>query len=153
MNLNGANTNLGDFDATASYAMAMPSSLLATAAVLVAFLVSGLARRLVLGFSALVSASLSLWLGIQVASRNVAGLDGQLDRLTGIAKTHGIESLQVAVTFIPWLWLGVAVLSVILGSWLALNTHPWKTRPAQSVRGSSIDKTESTIDLWEQQRD
>jgi hypothetical protein len=153
MNLNGANTNLGEFDATATYALAMPSSLLETAAVLVAFLVNGLAKRLVLGFSALATASLALWLGIQVSNRNVAGLDGQLDRLTGIAKTHGIDSLQVSVTFTPWVWLGLAVLMVIIGGWLAVNTHPWTSKPTQANKGSSSGKTESTIDLWEQQRD
>lgn len=153
MTLNGADTKLGEFDATATYSMAMPSSLLATAAVLVAFLVNGLAKRLVLGFGAIATASLAVWLGFQVVNRNVAGLDGQLDRLTGIAKTHGIDSLQVLVTFTPWLWLGLATLMVIVGGWLAINPHSWAGKQDQVVRGSASDKTSSTIDLWEQQRD
>lgn len=151
MKVNGANSTLGDFDATATYALAMPSSLLAAAATLVAFLVAGKAKRVVLGFIALVTAVLGAWLGLQVFNRNIAGLDSQLDKLTGIAKTHGIDNLQVQVGFAPWTWLAITGLIVLLGGYLATNRALWVVR--QPVAPVKKTKAASTIDLWEQQRD
>lgn len=149
--VNGTNTTLGDFDATATYALAMPSSLLALASTLVAFLVAGKAKKFVLTFSALVSGALGGWLGIQVANQNIAGLDSQLDRLTGIAKTHGVDNLQVQVGFAPWVWLVVTGVAVLVGVYLVANRSAWTTR--QSLIPAKSVKATSTIDLWEQQRD
>jgi len=151
MKVNGANTTLGDFDATTTYALAMPSSLLAVASTLVAFLVAGKAKKFVLAFSALVTGALGAWLGVQVFNRNIAGLDSQLDRLTGIARTHGVDNLQVQVGIAPWAWLAITGLVVLLGGFLAVNRSTWVIR--QSASAGKSAKATSTIDLWEQQRD
>ncbi|MFM6978290.1 MAG: Trp biosynthesis-associated membrane protein [Micrococcales bacterium] len=153
MDLNGKTTNLGDFDAMASYALAMPVTLLAGACTLVAFLVGGLAKRLVIAFGAATTSALAVWIGVQVFERNVSGLDNQLDRLTGIAKTHGLDSLQVSVTFTPWLWLAISGLQVALGVYLTFRTATWKRQEQRPAPKQRPAKATSTIDLWEQQRD
>lgn len=151
MKIDGTDTTLGDYDATSTYALAMPTTLLALAASLVAFLVAGSAKRVVLAFGALVTGSLGIWLAIQISNRNISGLDSQLDRLTGIAKTHGVENLEVKVGLVPWAWLAITLLIVVLGVYLAANRSTWIARQPLTLPAS--DKASSTIDLWEQQRD
>lgn len=151
MKVNGLDTTLGDYDATATYALAMPTSLLAVASTLVGFLVAGKAKKFVLAFSALVSSTLGGWLGLQVANRNITGLDSQLDRLTGIAKTHGVDNLEVRVGLAPWVWLAITVTVVLLAGYLAANRSAWKA--SQPLAPGKAAKVTSTIDLWEQQRD
>lgn len=151
MDLNGTKTNLGEFDAIATYAIAMPASLLCAAAVLTGFLVSGLAKRMILGFAATIRAIVTLWLALQVTGQNIAGLDIQLDRLTGIAKTHGIKELSVATGLAPWLWLAVSALGVVVAGYLAIR--PWPLALEGKQRKGVPRQVASTIDLWEQQRD
>ena len=123
MEINGALASLGSFDATSAYAIAMPSSLLVGAALIVAFLLKGVTRSLVIAFASLATLAGAVWLTFQVVQRNVSGLDGQLEKITGIANTHGANRR----------------------GWVSSST---KTRSAQKTR-PEIDP----IDLWEQQRD
>lgn len=153
MEINGALASLGSFDAASAYAIAMPSSLLVGAALIVAFLLKGVARSLVIAFASLATLAGAVWLTFQVVQRNVSGLDGQLEKITGIANTHGVESLTVSVSVAPWIWLATCLLSVLAGLYLSANRRGWvssstKTRSAQKTR-PEIDP----IDLWEQQRD
>lgn len=150
MNLEGKISPLGEFDAVSTYAIAMPVTLLNLTASLVALLVSDLGKRLIFGFSAVLGIAIATWISVQLFLKNVSGLDGQLDRLTGIAKTHGVEGLQVSATPNPWVWVIVVVAGAFVSAFLGFNKGSWQRQDTQArTTGSSS----STIDLWEQQRD
>lgn len=153
MSLNGKPTSLGEYDATAAYSIAMPATLLAGAAVLVALLLTNLPRRLTLGFNAVVLSASVFWIGAQVMSKNVAGLDGQLDRLTGIANTHGAAGLSTEVSLFPWLWIVGTILAVLVCGYLAINKAGWIKPTTTDSKSKKMKLPVSPIELWEQQRD
>ena len=143
---------LGDFDAIASYPVAMPISLLSCTAIFIAFLLQGLGRRIVLVLLAAISTLSMSFLGVQILSRDVSGLDGQLEKLTGIAKTHGVEGLSTQMTFSPWIWLAFAIISSSLSIYLAIRRQdPSSIR--QQPKKTDKSAPRSSIELWERQRD
>jgi hypothetical protein len=150
MTVEGTVTSLGEFDAVATYAIVMPLSLLNATTTLVAFLVTRTGKRFLFGLSSIFGLIAACWVGLQIATKNVSGLDSQLDRLTGIAKTHGVEGLQVSVTPTPWIWVAVTALSLLTSGFLALTRASWNS-PRNNNRNANIP--DSSIDLWEQQRD
>ena len=152
--INGKKTVLGDFDATQSYAISMSSTLLLLAMTLVIFLVSAPIARILLGFSTFISLALGVWLvPIQASSKNISELDGQLARLTGIAKTHGVTGLEIEISFTPWLWFLVSLLAALLAGYLSVSAKGWvKALTPNKGKGKSANPT-SAIDLWDAQRD
>ncbi len=151
LRIDGSESSLGNFDGASTYPVAMPASLLTSASVLVGFLMMGWGRRAALAVTALASGLSALWISMQVASLNVAALDSHLDRLTGIAKTHGVAGLSVEASLNPWLWTGVTVLNCAIAIFLVFSKGSF-VRPA-TPRPANSPVQESTIDLWEQQRD
>jgi Tryptophan-associated transmembrane protein (Trp_oprn_chp) len=151
MRLDGSDSSLGSFDGVSTYPVAMPASILTSASILIGFLMMGWSRRAALTVTALTSGLSALWTSTQVASLNVAALDSQLDRLTGIAKTHGVAGLSVEASVNPWLWSGVTVLICAIAIFLVFSKGPFVRRPTQ--RPANSPEQQSTIDLWEQQRD
>ncbi len=151
MRLDGTNSSLGSFDGASTYPVAMPASLLTSASVLIGFLMVSWGRRAALAVTALASGLSALWISTQVASLNVAALDSQLDRLTGIAKTHGVAGLRVEASLNPWLWFGVTVLTCAIAIFLVFSKGFFVRQGTPPKANSPLQK--STIDLWEQQRD
>ncbi len=150
MQVAGKRTVLGDFLGSQSYAIAMPVTLFLLAATLVSLLTGSTASRIVLATQTLVSTGLVVWLGIQVAQANIAELDPQLERLTGIAKTHGVSGVEVASGVNSWLWIATQLLAILLCGYLASRSKGWQ-RPSQAVKGVG-NKPRSAIDLWDSQR-
>lgn len=153
MKLNGELTQLGDYEATAAYAIAMPAALLSGAAVVVALLLTNLPKRLTLALNAVVLTGSAVWMALQVVAKNVSGLDGQLDRLTGIAKTHGVGGLNIGVAATPWFWLAVTLLAAVASGFLSVNRSGWAGPSTKDAERKKTKAPIDPIDLWEQQRD
>ena len=151
MRIDESDSSLGNFDGASTYPVAMPASLLTSASILIGFLMMGWGRRAALAVTALASGLSALWISMQVASLNVAALDSQLDRLTGIAKTHGVSGLSVDASLNPWLWFGVTVLTCAIAIFLVFSKGSFVRQGTPPQTNSPLQ--ESTIDLWEQQRD
>ena len=151
MQINGNNSNLGDFDGATTYPIAMPIMLFIAAALLISFIIHGFAKRLVFGLVTLVGLTSAIWVAYLVATRNIIALDPQLERLTGIAKTHGLAGLQINQSFFPWLWASVTVAIGLVSAYLAFTKSSW----LRNNQGSEPNPPQAatTIDLWEQQRD
>ena len=154
MSPNGETVSLGSFDGATTYAVAMPLALFALAAILVALITSRIAQLIVIGLSALSSlASLAL-LAPAIFSKNIASLDTQLARLTGIANTHGISDLSIGTTFAPFAWLLVEVVASV---WLAAaliwqRNWPVVDKTAAPTGKATKKQTDgSTISLWDNQ--
>jgi hypothetical protein len=150
MQVNGKQTVLGDFQGSQSYAVAMPVTLFLLAATLVSLLTGRKASRIVLVNESLVTTALAVWLGIQVTLANVAELDPQLERLTGIAKTHGVSGIDVTSGVNPWFWIATQLLAVGFCGFLASRSKGWQ-RPSTATKGEG-NKPASAIDLWDSQR-
>ena len=152
---NGQVVSLGSFDGATTYAVAMPLALFSLAALLVALISSRFAQLIVIGLSALSGlASLAL-LAPAIFSRNIASLDTQLARLTGIANTHGINDLTVGTNYAPFAWLLVQVLAAV---WLAAAMFWQRNWPVADKTATPAGKAikqkndGSTISLWDNQR-
>jgi hypothetical protein len=92
---------------------------------------------------------------------NVSALDGQLDRLTGIANTHGLQSLDISSSAFVVFWVASTLLSFMFSVRLLRSSQKWSNedRAALSTqqsnrvaRKAAIKKPKSSIDLWDDQR-
>ena len=154
----GKSISLGEFDGATTYPIAMPLALFAVAAVLIAAISRRLSRLIALALATLAEvAALALVLP-QVLTSSISALDTQLDRLTGIANTHGIDEVSVANTWAPSVW---ALTVLIAAFWLAfacLKQASW-TEKESADRYSTAKPTKknradtSTIEIWDSQRD
>jgi uncharacterized membrane protein (TIGR02234 family) len=151
---NGEPVSLGSFDGATTYAVAMPLSLFALAAILVALITSRATQLIVIGLSMVSVFAAIMLLAPAIFSKNIASLDTQLARLTGIANTHGISDLTIGTTYAPIAWLLVQLLT---GLWLAAALI-WQRRWPVADKTTPVDKSTkqktdgSTISLWDNQR-
>ncbi len=154
MEVDGKNSELGAFDGSQSYSITMSASLLLLAITLVVFLVAKISARILMAVSSLLSAFLGMWIVLlQVLSKSVSELDSQLERLTGIAKTHGISGLEIDVSMYPWFWLATCLIGSILSGYLATSTGGWSKPDLQKNTAKKAKTPTSAIDLWDAQRD
>lgn len=154
---NGKLVTLGSFDGATTYPAAMPLQLFALAATVFALLTRGAVRAVVLGLAALAPVASVVTIGLAAMNKQISALDSQLDRLTGIANTHGISGLTVNASTFTVLWLACEVVTAL---WLAASawmSGNWKqneaaqrTERAKSAKPGKSAK--STIDLWDDQR-
>ncbi|MEN9749694.1 MAG: hypothetical protein RL149_772 [Actinomycetota bacterium] len=155
---NGSEVKLGSFDGTSTYPVAMPMQLLALAALVFATLTTRFARVVVISIAAIAELTSVIYIGACALTKQISSLDGQLDRLTGIANTHGISDLSVASTVWPIFWIGVQVATL---AWLGLGLvwqKSWNLAAASAISVSSPKAAKSktpasSIELWDQQRD
>lgn len=150
--------SLGDFDGATTFPIAMPVSLFAMAAIVVSAISQRLTRVFALSLAAIANiATLAIVLG-QLSAKSNSALDPQLDRLTGIANTHGIKDLGVSIAAAPWLWAVSAALttiSLMLGlfwqrSWKLLEKVDKYTSVKHPSKKTAVS---STIEIWDSQRD
>jgi hypothetical protein len=88
-------------------------------------------------------------------SNDVSALDAQLDRLTGIANTHGLQDLGIEQTAMIAIWALLTTLAAIFGVWMLFLASRWQNLD----RGITIKKQraskarpKTSIDLWDEQR-
>lgn len=154
----GNTVQLGAYDGSTTYPAAMPLHLLGLAATMFATLTVRFARLLVLAIASLVSLLSLAFVGVSALSKQISALDGALDRLTGIANTHGISELSVETTFWFAVWI---VCEFVVTFWLILTIiwqSKWQTTAIADASGKQTKSAKSrnassTIELWDQQRD
>jgi hypothetical protein len=88
-------------------------------------------------------------------SNDVSALDVQLDRLTGIANTHGLQDLGIEQTAMITIWALLTALSAVAAVWMLFLSSRWQNLD----RGVTVKKQratkarpKTTIDLWDEQR-
>ena len=154
---NGTAVSLGDFDGATTYPVAMPITLLVIASTLVATISTSTTRAIALGLGAVASL---LAVGVvlpQVATKSIASLDQQLDRLTGIANTHGISELNIVSANNPWFWAVALIANAFWLSAAIVWSRHWQQRDRSATRtntstGKSKAAQASPIELWDDQR-
>lgn len=148
---------LGSFDGAASFAVAMPLTLLGLIAILIALISSGAAL-----YSAVFAAASANLLAVgltvpKLLSLDLSALDSQLDRLTGIANTHGLDEVAISTSLAAPGWVAVSLLTSATLLFAFRFRKSWQTAvspSAESVKSSrpAQKRPTSTIDLWDSQR-
>lgn len=159
MLVDGTSVNLGSFDGATTFASTSPIALLSLAALSVVAISAGKTR--VAAILILIAANLSALVLISplILQKQISALDVELDRLTGIANTHGLANVTVSSTGLEFAWIVLVALTVAMGFWLLRLAKGWSNedksasakRPSGKQRGSK-PKPESSIDLWDNQR-
>ena len=94
-------------------------------------------------------------------NEDISALDGQLDRLTGIANTHGLQSIDIASSIFVVLWALCTLVSFAFSIWMMRLSKNWSNqdRAATSQKQSSTNEAKSAskrskdpIELWDDQR-
>jgi hypothetical protein len=159
MLVDGASVDLGAFDGATTFPATSPIALLSLAALSVVAISAGKAR--VAAIVILIAANLAALLLIvpMILQKQISALDTELDRLTGIANTHGLSNLTVTSSSIEYVWLASLAVTVALGVWMLRLSKGWSNEDkSSSSRGDSAKprgsraKSESSIDLWDNQR-
>ena len=150
--------SLGNFDGATTYPVAMPLSLFAVAAILVSAISQRFTRISAMSLAAISNASALAIISSQVTTKSISALDPQLDRLTGIANTHGINDVTVSMATAPWMWAAtVAVAAIWLGFGLVWQKKwQWQEKTDRYATGKPSKKKSadtSTIEIWDSQRD
>jgi hypothetical protein len=155
MKADGALVELGSYNGASAYPVATPLALLSLAALSIVAISTGITQRIAIAITAISPvAALSIVLPLAV-SNDVSALDAQLDRLTGIANTHGLQDLGIAQTAMITIWALLTALSAVAAVWMLFLSSRWQNLD----RGVTIKKQratkarpKTTIDLWDEQR-
>jgi Tryptophan-associated transmembrane protein (Trp_oprn_chp) len=153
-----SSVSLGNFDGATTYPIAMPLSLFALSAIVVSAISQRLTRISAISLAAISNASALTIVLSQVAIKSISALDPQLDRLTGIANTHGIKDVTVSIAAAPWLWaatLAIAAIWLLFGLvWQGQWQRQEKTDRYTTGKPSKKKSADiSTIEIWDNQRD
>ena len=152
---NGTAVELGRYDGFTAYAFVSPLLLVCLAALFASAFLGGVGRK-ISGGVALAATGLGLFLlAPRIFGSDISGLSTQIEKLTGIAATHGIEDLTVLV--MPWAWISLACLALLFAieSAFLMAEGRWPKKIAKSDRfqTSQTAKDENdTIGLWDSQR-
>lgn len=157
MAVDGAKVQLGVFDGASAFPSATPLALLALAALAVTAISQSFTRRvaiILVATSSLVALLLTL---PQILNQDVSALDGQLDRLTGIANTHGLENVEITSYWFAYAWVALAAACVAFSIWMLRSSATWSNqdRSSDSSKKSSTPskkQPKTSIDLWDDQR-
>lgn len=159
MLVDGTTVSLGSFDGATTFASTSPIALLSLAALSVVAISAGKTR--IAAILILIAANLGALVLISpmIVQKQISALDAELDRLTGIANTHGLSNVTVVSTGVEVAWIVLVALTVALGFWLLRVAKGWSNEdksasaknPSGKQRGSKA-KPASSIDLWDNQR-
>jgi uncharacterized membrane protein (TIGR02234 family) len=155
MKVDGAFVELGSYNGASAYPVASPLALLSLAALSIVAISTGMTQRVAIAITA-ISPIMALAIVLPLAiSNDVSALDAQLDRLTGIANTHGLQDLGIEQTAMIAIWTLLTTLAAIFGVWMLFLASSWQNLD----RGVTIKKQraskarpKTSIDLWDEQR-
>ncbi len=161
MQIDGSVVELGSFDGATTYPVSSPLALLGLASLSIVAISASKTRFAAILIS--ISASLAALLAIVplIITRNISALDGQLDRLTGIANTHGLQDLLIAPTAFASIWMAISAILLVYLIWMLRLSRAWSNqdkaasssdekRFAQGSKAKSQPK--DSIELWDDQR-
>lgn len=157
MVVEGSSASLGSFDGAKTFAIVGPLALLSIAALAVTTISAHKTRFLAVVLTALASLAALIDAVPRVLAKDISGLDGQLDRLTGIANTHGLDTLAISVSVWPYLWALFTFASLLVAAWMLRLSTTW-TNEDRSAAASKLKPrakaaaSTSSIDLWDDQR-
>jgi hypothetical protein len=155
MSPNGTPVELGRYDGFTAYGFLSPILLVCLAALFSSAFLGGVARKISAAV-ALVATGVGLVLLVpKIVAADISGLASQIEKLTGIAATHGIKDLTVLV--LPWAWISMACLALLLAieALLLLTERNWPKKSTKSDRyqtGQVAKDENDTIGLWDSQR-
>lgn len=157
---NGQSVTLGDYTGADANPSAMASTSFALVAILVVGFTAGLARLIAIILALLADVALTVFVGMAIVHQNISALDSTLDRLTGIAQTHGISGLTISQSWLAIAWLIVQVLldlSLVASAiwqrrWSSTRAAKTTSKDAPAAAKRKPRKPASTIDLWDDQR-
>lgn len=157
MTTDGNAVALGSYDGASAYPVATPLALLGLAAISVVAISAGKTRLVAISISA-VSAFAALALIVPLwLSQDVSALDTELDRLTGIANTHGLQDLGIAGSAMSFAWMALTALTAIFSSWMIVNSRNWvyldRGVSSNGASASKKPRPKSAIDIWDEQRE
>lgn len=157
MRVDSRAVDLGSFDGATSFPVILPLSLLSLIAILIGLISNGAAL-----YSAVCAAAAANLLGVLVTvpkllSLDLSALDTQLDRLTGIANTHGLDELAISSSVAASGWVALNLMTAMFLLFSFRYRKSWRrvhsTENVPSKANRSVEKTTaSTIDLWDSQR-
>ena len=159
MLVDGQNVELGSFDGATTFPATSPIALLSLAALAVVAISA--AKTRVTAILILMAANFAALILItpMILQKQISSLDTELDRLTGIANTHGLSNVTVSTTGFEYVWLASVAIAVAVGFWMLKLSKGWSNedkstsaRPDRPKQRGSRVKTESSIDLWDNQR-
>jgi hypothetical protein len=152
---------LGAFDGASAYPAAASLSLLNLAALAIVAISSSKTRTIAIAITAVSSLAALVVILPMALNRDVSALDGQLDRLTGIANTHGLQSLDISSSAFVVFWVASTLLSFMFSVWLLRSSRKWSNEDRATLstqqsnrvaRKAASKKPKSSIDLWDDQR-
>lgn len=152
---NESTVELGRYDGFTSYGFLSPILLVVLAALFASAFLGGIGRKVAGAIAVLATGLSALLLTPRVAGADVSGLSTQIEKLTGIAATHGIDDLTVIT--LPWAWITLTCLALLLAVEIIFFTteHNWPKKLAKSDRyqtGQTAKDDDDTIGLWDSQR-
>ena len=153
---NGTTVELGRYDGFTAYSFLSPILLVSLAALFASAFIGGAARKIAgITASALTAFGLAV-LASKVAESDVSGLAPQIEKLTGIAATHGIKDLTVLVLPFASISLILMALLVLVELVFLFSERSWPKRVAKGdryqIQQSEKDPSD-TIGLWDSQRE
>jgi hypothetical protein len=157
----GSAVDLGAFDGASAYPAAASLSLLNLAALSIVAISTSRTRKIALAILAISSFGALLAVLPMALNKDISALDGQLDRLTGIANTHGLQSVDIASGVFVVLWALCTFVSFAFSIWMTRLSNNWSNqdRATTSQQQSSTNAAKSAskrrkdpIELWDDQR-
>lgn len=159
MLVEGSSVELGSFDGATTFPATSPIALLSLAALSVVAISAAKTRIAAMLILIIANSAALLFMVPMVLQRQISALDAELDRLTGIANTHGLSNVTVTSSGLEFVWIGSIAATVFLVFWLLWLSKGWSNEDrSTSARSNtprkrnSKPKTESSIDLWDNQR-
>ena len=158
MSPEGHTVVLGDYSGADANPSAMATSGFSAVAILVLAFSQRLALRIAAALALIANVVLGFAVALGLANRNISALDTELDRLTGIAGTHGIKGLTIVQNSTGWVWLVIEIVLVLSLAYAAIvaPTAVRALKPSKSGKGknttSKAKAAATTIDLWDDQR-
>lgn len=152
---NGTIVELGRYDGFTSYSFLSAILMVSVAALFTSAFIGGVARKIV-GLAALAITTFGVILvWPRIAQADVSGLAPQIEKLTGIAATHGIKDL--AVLTLPWAAISIfsLVLLIAVEALFLLSERSWPKKTSKGNRykvKQSVVEPEDNIGLWDSQR-
>ena len=152
---NGTTVELGRYDGFTTYAFLSPILLVCLAALFASAFIGGVGRKIAGALAIGVSLLGVGLLAPRILEADVSGLASQIEKLTGIAATHGIDDLTVIVLSWAWISLGSLLLLVAVQAGFLITERNWPKKIAKSDRYQTAQTAKDendTIGLWDSQR-
>jgi hypothetical protein len=143
---------LSQFDGYTAYPWIAPLLLVALASFALASLLKPGFRGIVFGIGSAFSLLLGTMAWIAISNQDLGGLKSQLESLTGIAVTHGLENFQISTMYDAYISLGGFFLLSTFLVLASLAQSKWvKVAGTPSIKLEGKAPTDS-ISLWDEQR-